>query len=249
MLEFSYQRPLSRYRMKKLPQSVGAERQIALQKMERRNCQKNTIKGPGVHAAPESQKEAKMQEPASITLSVKEPKKVKGTTKKTGMIALRVERITARLLRSMKECPGASFETHADACKMGLSTFYRWMDDGEKDPNSVYGRFRQEMLQAMAEGEKVLHNLAAKSTPIHVLTRRFPNHYPSERQLMELSAPGGLPLIPPSENSFSVCIDLYPQDQTGDEKPLDEVFRLIKPDGSVDIWQPPKPNGQMPPHS
>ncbi len=235
--------------MKKLPQLAGAERRIAIQKMERRNCQRNATKRTGVNAAPEAPKEAKKREPASITLSVKEPKKVKRTSKKSGMISLRVERITARLLRSMKECPGASFETHADACKMGLSTFYRWMDDGEKDPNSVYGRFRQEMLQAMAEGEKVLHNLAAKSTPIHVLTRRFPNHYPSERQLMELSAPGGLPLIPPSENSFSVCIDLYPQDQTGDEKPLDEVFRLVKPDGSVDIWQPPKPNGEMPPHS
>src|SRR5260221_8415043 len=89
MLEFSYQRPLSRYRMKKLQQSVGAGRQIALQKMERRNCQKNTIIGPDAHAAPESQKGVKMQEPASIILSVKEPKKVKGTTKKTGMISLK----------------------------------------------------------------------------------------------------------------------------------------------------------------
>jgi hypothetical protein len=235
--------------MKKLQQSVGAGRQIALQKMERRNCQKNTIIGPGAHAAPESQKEAKMQEPASIILSVKEPKKVKGTTKKTGMISLRVERITARLLRSMKECPGASFETHADACKIGLSTFYRWMDDGEKDPSSVYGKFREAMLQAMAEGEKTLHNMAARSTPIHVLTRRFPQHYPSERQLMELSAPGGQPLIPASENSFSVVLDIYPQEQAGDEKPISEVFRVVQPNGSVDLWQPPKANGEKPPHS
>jgi len=247
MLEFSYQRPLSRYRMKKLPQSVGAERQIALQKMERRNCQKNIIKGPGVHAAPESQKEAKMQEPASITLSVKEPKKVKGTTEKTGMISLRVESITARLSRSMKECPGASFETHADACKMGLSTFYRWMDDGEKDPNSIYGRFRQVMLQAMAEGEKALHIMAMKSTPIHVLTRRFPHHYPSERQLMELSAAGGLPLFSASENQFSVVLDLHPQEQAGIDRKSTEAFRIVKPDGSAELWQPPQPNGEKPP--
>src|SRR5260221_4825952 len=195
MLEFSYQRPRSRYRMKKLPQSVGAERQIALQKMERCNCQKNTIKGPGVHAAPESQKEAKMQEPASITLSVKEPKKVKGTTKKTGMISLRVERITARLLRSMKECPGASFETHADACKMGLSTFYRWMDDGEKDPSSVYGKFREAMLQAMAEGEKTLHNMAATTWPMHLLTSHLSRHYPFRAPLLRPFRTAGLPLI------------------------------------------------------
>src|SRR5260221_11362000 len=105
------------------------------------------------------------------------------------------------------------------------------------------------MMQGRAKGEKGLHTFAAKSPPVHVLRRRLPNRYPRGRQLMELSAPGGLPLIPPSENSFSVCLELYPQDQTCDEKPLDEVFRLVKPDGSVDIWQPPKPNGEMPPPS
>jgi hypothetical protein len=58
---------------------------------------------------------------------------------------------------------GAGYETHAEACRIGLATFYRWMDDGEKDPSGVYGRFRQRMIRAVAEGEKTLHNMAAKT--------------------------------------------------------------------------------------
>jgi hypothetical protein len=176
-----------------------------------------------------------------------EPIKKLRKREKTGMIALRVERMTKRLVRSMKECSGASFETHADACRMGTSTFYRWMADGEKEPASVYGRFRQAMQQAMAQGEKALHRAAMRTHAMHLLARRFPHHYPSERQLMELSAPGGLPLIPASENQFNVVLELHPQEQAGAPEP-EPVFRIVKPGGaSADLW-PPLANGERPPH-
>jgi hypothetical protein len=222
--------------MKKQPRATKSDkRHLNLEKMQRRSHQLGGTKKNALHVPPPEQPTKPMPTPVD-------------KRKKTGMISLRVERMTKRLVRSMKECPGASFDTHADACRMGTSTFYAWMKKGEQGPETVYGKFRDTMLQAMAEGEKMLHNMAARSTPIHVLTRRFPQHYPSERQLMELSAPGGLPLIPATENSFSVVIDIYPQ-QTGDEKPLDEVFRIVQPDGRVDLWSPPKANGQQPPHS
>src|SRR6516162_10105966 len=36
------------------------------------------------------------------------------------------------------------------------ATFYEWMSKGEERPESAYGRFRQAMIRAMAEGEKTL---------------------------------------------------------------------------------------------
>lgn len=226
--------------MKKLPNSAGAKRQIALQKI--RCYQEKAIKRRSVHAAPQSQKK--------ITLSAKQPKKAKRTTKKTGMISLRVERMTARLLRSMKECPGASFETHADACKIGLSTFYRWMEDGEKDPNSIYGRFRQTMIQAMAEGEKTLHNMAAKSTPIHVLTRRFPNHYPSERMRLDMTS-DSMPIMQQSGN-FTVLLELHPAAGVSQQQP-ETAFEVQEATGQRWKWTPeedrrrrPGGNGELP---
>lgn len=108
--------------------------------------------------------------------------------RKSRMIDLRVERMTKRMVCSMEDCPGASFETHADACGLGLSTFYEWMGRGEEQPKSCYAKFRLALVKAMAKGEKVLHKAAMRTHAIHLLARRFPNHYPSERQLMEVSA-------------------------------------------------------------
>jgi hypothetical protein len=115
------------------------------------------------------------------------------------------------------------------------------MGRGEELPKSCYGKFRAAMLKAMAQGEKVLHKAAMRTHAIHLLARRFPNHYPSERQLMEISGKDGLPLIPAPENSFAVVIERDPRDEP------EPAFRIVQPDGSEAVWIAPLTNGQEKP--
>lgn len=175
---------------------------------------------------------------------VKQPPQKK---QKSRMIDLRVAAMTRRLVASMTDCPGASFETHCDVCGLGLSTFYEWMGRGEELPKSCYAKFRAAMVKAMAAGEKRLHVLAMKTHALHLLARRFPNHYPSERQLMEISGKDGLPLIPPEGNGFTVILELH---QPGEAQEPGRAFRIVQPDGRVDLWTPPEQqqsNGATPP--
>jgi hypothetical protein len=208
--------------MKKLPPSARAKVQNSLQ--QKRNYQVGGTKKRAAHLPARCASETPPGSPVSK----------KSKTEKTGMIALRVQRITKRLVASMADCPGASFETHAEACEVGLETFYRWMRNGEEDPDGIYGKFRQAMLRSMAKGEKVLHKAAMRTHAIHLLARRFPHHYPSERQLMEISAPGGLPLIP-SENQFNVTIELHTVEQS--VPPLEnKPFQIVGLDGQRQQW-------------
>jgi hypothetical protein len=215
--------------MKKPGQTKAGKVQSRLQRMQRRNYQKNATRKTGVHP--------QAANPAAPT----GPGEPGQKSRKSRMIDLRVESMTRRLVASMRDCPGASFETHCDACGLGLSTFYEWMGRGEEQPKSCYGRFRAAMVKAMAQGEKQLHKAAMRTHAIHLLARRFPSHYPSERAIMEISGKDGLPLIPAAENSFSVVIELTPQ-------PDDREFVIEHQggpsDGKREIWQP---NGQEPP--
>jgi len=56
----------------------------------------------------------------------------------------------------------------------------------------------------------------------------------------------GLPLFPAPENSFVVKLELHPPEQPTEPEP---AFRITKPGGAVDLWKPPHPNGERPPHS
>jgi len=138
-------------------------------------------------------------------------------------------------------------ETYAEACEVGLETFYRWMRNGEEDPEGIYGGFRQAMLQAMAQGEKALHKAAMLTHAIHLLARRFPHHYPSERQLLEVSGKEGLPLIPAVENLFTVVLELNPDNQPVEKRPFEIEQMGGANDGKRERWS--GPNGQELPFS
>ena len=60
----------------------------------------------------------------------------------------------------------------------------------------------------------------------------------------ELLGKDGLPLFPAAENQFAVVLDVHAQPASGE--PVAEAFRIVKPDGSAELWQP---NGEKPPSS
>ena len=151
--------------MKKPGQTKTGENQRRLQKMQRRNFQKNATKKTGVHPVAGNP-------PAPTGPDELVPKVQK--IRKNRMIDLRVERMTKRMVRSMEDCPGASFETHCDVCGLGLSTFYEWMGRGEELPKSCYAKFRAAMMKAMAAGEKVLHKAAMRTHGIKKLQETDP---------------------------------------------------------------------------
>jgi hypothetical protein len=213
--------------------------QSAQEKAKHRNAQLPLLKPGSVHPVPDQP-----PKPAEPAQEVKQPPQ---KSRKSRMIALRVESMTRRLVASMRDCPGASFETHADACGLGLSTFYEWMGRGEEQPKSCYAKFRAAMVKAMAEGEKVLHRAAMKTHAIHLLARRFPSHYPSEKAIMEISGKDGLPLIPPEANSFRVLLELHPNSAPLPDKPFVIEHVGGEKNGQREIWPPPQPNGKEPP--
>lgn len=94
----------------------------------------------------------------------------------------------------------------------------------------------------MLRVEKALHKAAMRTHAIHLLARRFPNHYPSERQLMEISGKDGVPLIPPEANSFKVVLELHPNSPPLENKP----FVIEHVGGQREIWKPPQSDGQEP---
>jgi len=225
--------------MKKPGQSKSAKRSSRIQRQERRNFQVGGTKRTSVHL-PQADKTGQAPDEAARASSRAKNHRKRPNSR---MIDLRVEQATRRMVASMGECAGASFETHCDAIGLGLSTFYEWMGRGVENPESCYGKFRTEMVKAMAQGEKQPHNKAMRTHAIHLLSRRFPSHYPSERQLLEVSAPGGLPPIP-SENPFHVVIELDPRDE---QLLPEKQFTLVHPDGRAEMIDGIRGNGLEPP--
>lgn len=85
------------------------------------------------------------------------------------------------------------------ACKVanvGSATFYRWMKQGEDEPDSRYGEFREAILLADAQGEANLVILEARkaredSKSRHwLLTHRYADRWAVTRKL-EVTGSGG----------------------------------------------------------
>jgi hypothetical protein len=103
--------------------------------------------------------------------------------------------------------------------------------------------------RALHAAWKRLYEAAVRHKPTEVLFRRHHDYYPSERQQMEISAPDGLQLFP-SENQFSVVLELHAPSSEGAEQKPAEAFRIVQPGGSADLWSSPQSNDQeLPPRS
>jgi hypothetical protein len=68
--------------------------------------------------------------------------------------------------------------------------------------------------------------------PLEILARRWPSHYPSQRQLFELSGKDGTPIVPPSLNPFNVRIVLATE--PGQQPPKWEIRPYEKVGGNGD---------------
>jgi hypothetical protein len=210
--------------MKKLPHSAGAKAQNSRQRMQKRNYQVGGRRKRSVHLA--------VQNPANPTTKPK--------SKRRKPYKLHDRTINA-LIRSINECADAPIEVHCGCAGINRDTYHQWRKTAEAEPKGEHARQMAKVDRALYAAWKRLHEAAVRHKPTEVLFRRHHEHYPSERQRLELTGAEGLPLIP-TENTFAVVIELAsPQSE-------DREFVIEHQggpnDGKREIWQP---NGQEPP--
>ena len=228
-LEFPFEMPVTRYRMKKLPQSAGAKVQNSLQRMQRRNFQKNATKKTGVHPVA-----GNAENPTNPTSAPRvKRRRRKGAYKLT-------DRTIGALINSINRSADAPIEMHCGAAGIHRDTYWEWRKLALEQPKGEHARQMAKVDKALYAAWGRLHEAAVKHKASEVLFRRHHEHYPSERQRLELTGAEGLPLIP-TENAFAVVIELAsPQSE-------DREFVIEHEggpnDGEREIWQP---NGQKP---
>jgi hypothetical protein len=233
-LEFPFEMPVTRYRMKKLPQSAGAKVENSRQRMQRRNYQKNATKKTGVHA--------QVVNAGNPTNPTPEPKPKRRRRK--GAYKLN-DRTIGALISSINRSADAPIEMHCGCAGIHRETYLEWRKLASEEPEGEHARQMRKVDKALFAAWRRLHEVAVKHKASEVLFRRHHEHYPSERQRLELTGAEGLPLIP-TENAFSVVLELHqPAGQAATEP--EPGFRIVQPNGSVDLWIPPQPNGQEPP--
>lgn len=94
---------------------------------------------------------------------------------------------------------GNYVETAAEYAGIGKTTFYRWMEQGEKASRGIYRDFRDAVMRARAEAEARNIALIQKAAPddwraaAWWLERAFPDRWGS-RQKLEHSGPDGAPI-------------------------------------------------------
>jgi hypothetical protein len=93
---------------------------------------------------------------------------------------------------------GLVYETCCMRCRISRTAFYEWMARGQNDADAgkatPYARFYAMVQEANATAEAVIHGAAVIVNPLQILVRRWPSHYPSERQQLELSGKDGGPI-------------------------------------------------------
>src|SRR5215831_1492422 len=106
-LEFPFEMPVSRYRMKKLPQSAGSKAQNSRQRMQRRNYQVGGTKKRSVSVA-------KPSNPAA------------GPKPKRRKPYKLHDRTINALVRSINECADLPIEAHCGMAGIHKDTFNEW---------------------------------------------------------------------------------------------------------------------------
>jgi hypothetical protein len=216
--------------MKKPSQSKTAKRSTRQQRQERRNFQIGGTKKNAVHPASAGN-------PANPTNPTPPPKKVR-----RGSYKLTDSRIDT-LVRSISRSTDAPIEMHCAVCGIHRDTYHQWRKIALEEPGGEHARQMERVDKALFEAWGRLHEAAVKHKASEVLFRRHHDFYPSERQIMEISGAGGLPLIPATENSFCVVLELDPLDE-----PLEQrSFKIVQPDGNEQVRIPPQTNGQEKP--
>jgi hypothetical protein len=104
--------------------------------------------------------------------------------------------LTKRLCAEVRK--GLVYETCCMRCRISIRAFHEWMARGQNDADAgqatPYARFYAAIQEANATAEAVIHDAAVIANPLQILVRRWPSHYPSERQQLELSGKDGGPI-------------------------------------------------------
>lgn len=101
-----------------------------------------------------------------------------------------------------------AYVTHAaNACGIESATFYRWIDRGLDEPDSIYGLFRTEMMKAFSSAAIRNELIIQRAAPddwkaaAWYLEKTFPDIYGKNKVSVELSGPDGLPLPAGTNNN------------------------------------------------
>lgn len=149
-----------------------------------------------------------------------------------------------RLIDSIDAHCDAPMYVHLSAAGIHHDTFSEWKRQAAENPKGAHALYLGRVEKALARASGRLHEKAVHHKASEVLFRMHPEAYPNERRL-ELSGIGGAPLFP-NEQQFSVVLELH-QPPPGQAQEPEPAFRIVQPDGRVDLWTPPQPNGQKPP--
>lgn len=219
--------------MKKLGPTKTGKVTSRLQRVQRRNYQVGGTKKRSVH--PGSGNPPNPQNPVPAP---------RGKTKRKRRPYKLHEATIKRLVASIDGHCDAPMYVHLRAAGIHPDTFNEWKGLAAENPDGLHAFFLERVDKALARAWGRLHEAAVKHRASEVLFRRHHEDYPSERQRLELTGAEGLPLIP-TENAFNVVLELHqPPGQAQEPEP---AFRIVQPDGKVDLWTPPQRNGQEPP--
>jgi hypothetical protein len=100
------------------------------------------------------------------------------------------DQLQARLVARIEE--GLAFQTCCDLCGLARSTFYEWIDKGQKEPESRHGIFAQAVARAEAEAIRRLHIRVEAADPAWLLSRRHPDLYGPPKTKTETELSGGI---------------------------------------------------------
>lgn len=96
-----------------------------------------------------------------------------------------------------------AYVTHAaNACGIETCTFYKWLERGSDEPDSIYGLFRTEMMKAYSSAairnELIIQRAAPDDWKAAAwwLEKTFPDIYSKNKVSVEVSGPDGIPLQP-----------------------------------------------------
>jgi hypothetical protein len=141
---------------------------------------------------------------------------------------------------------GMSWQDAAALCGIHRNQITLWKAKGDAEGEGPYADFLRAAEQAELEREHEALSFIAKDRDWKARRWLLCNWRPEKYRMTsfsgELVGKDGLPLFP-TEQQFNVVLELHQPDQPQEPEP---GFRIVKPDGSVDLWVPPQPNGQEP---
>lgn len=98
--------------------------------------------------------------------------------------------VQGKLITHIEE--GLSYSVCCDLVGLARSTFYCYLERGEKEPNSPYGAFVKAVAAANAKACRELHIAVKRVDPKWLLERRFPADYPSPKLRTETELSGSV---------------------------------------------------------